>query len=70
MSRESEFASARMRHSVWCECYDEVMSIPAKGERSKLLWKTAGLVRADRNERRMDAFLQTCFAERMEANHA
>ena len=70
MSRESEFAAARMRHSVWCECYDEVMSIPARGKRSKLLRKAAALVRADRHERKMNAFLQACFAESEGVEHA
>lgn len=67
MIREAEFAAARMRHSVWSQCHDEVMAIPVKNKRRELVRKTVALIRADREESKMDVFLQGCFVESREA---
>nr|DAG81894.1 MAG TPA: hypothetical protein [Caudoviricetes sp.] len=62
MSRKSWFLSARICHSVWCECYDEVMSIPVN-KRLKLHRKALALIKADRNERKMNDFINECINE-------
>lgn len=67
MIHEAEFAAARMRHSVWSQNHDEIMSVPIKNKRLKLVRKTLALIKADREERKMDVFLQGCFAEAREA---
>lgn len=69
MSHESGFVSARMCHSVWCECYDEVMSIPVN-KRLKLRRKIAALIKADRNERKMNDFINKCIDESAGVSHA
>lgn len=70
MIHEAEFAAARMRHSVWSQSHDEVMSVPVKNKRRELARKAVALIKADRDERRMHAFLQGCFAEAREAANA
>lgn len=67
MIREYEFAAARMRHSVWSQSHDDVMSVPVKSKRRELVRKAVALIRADREERKMDSFLQSCFIETREA---
>ncbi|HDL6888355.1 TPA: hypothetical protein PXL93_004364 [Yersinia enterocolitica] len=63
MRSASEFAGARMRHSVWNENYDDILSIPVKSLRLKIKRQAAALVVADRAERRMDNFITGCFKE-------
>ncbi|CNK69259.1 Uncharacterised protein [Yersinia mollaretii] len=63
MRRESEFAGARMRHSVWNEIYDDIMSIPVRSLRLKIKRQAAALIGADRAEIIMDNFITGCFKE-------
>ncbi|MDV0393215.1 hypothetical protein [Enterobacter roggenkampii] len=63
MSREAEFAAARMRHSAWSESYSAIMSCRAKSKRVKLKRKAVALICADRAEMAMHRFFAGCIEE-------
>ncbi|WP_191923820.1 hypothetical protein [Pantoea agglomerans] len=60
MSRESQWARINLNYSARCREYEDIISLPMKTKSGKLLRLTAALIFADREERKMDAFITDC----------